>query len=318
MFNNAVASIILGIEDFDDGTDDRMLSATRNFYAGLLLLAKECLVRAAPDSDPMEVIGARFKPVTDDANGVNFKSDGYTTISFNDLEKRFRDFNLKWPKVDIKKLRKLRNDLEHFHLKEPVKVLSEAMASAFPMVVDFFNILGEDPKASLGHAWLVIIDQHQAYEKVQSSCISSLEAVNWPGPIANLDLMSCPNCGSSLISALDLESTDPDKFYATCQRCSHEFDNAESVALVVNTSFGDDAYIMAKEGMNSCIADCPDCGQIDNFVETSEVTTCYSCASSGNEPCKVCEAYISAHEFSWENNGLCNYCAHKLDKIMSE
>ncbi len=41
IFENAVTSIILGIEDFKHGSDERMLSAARNYYAGLLLLANE-------------------------------------------------------------------------------------------------------------------------------------------------------------------------------------------------------------------------------------------------------------------------------------
>lgn len=57
LFHNAVTSIRMGIEDFQTGDDDRMISSARNYYAGLLLLAKECLVRAAPDADPMLVIG---------------------------------------------------------------------------------------------------------------------------------------------------------------------------------------------------------------------------------------------------------------------
>jgi len=59
-FENAVTSLILGIEDFETGTDERMLSAARNYYAGLLLLAKECLVNAVPAAEAMDVIGAKF------------------------------------------------------------------------------------------------------------------------------------------------------------------------------------------------------------------------------------------------------------------
>lgn len=71
IFDNAVASITLGIEDFCEGTDARMLSAARNYYAELLLLGKECLVPTAPDADPMEVIGAKFEPVPDGDGGPN-------------------------------------------------------------------------------------------------------------------------------------------------------------------------------------------------------------------------------------------------------
>lgn len=41
LFANAVASIRMGVEDFQQQDHDRDISAVRNFYAGVLLLAKE-------------------------------------------------------------------------------------------------------------------------------------------------------------------------------------------------------------------------------------------------------------------------------------
>ena len=43
LFSNAVASIRMGVEDFRQQDPDRDISAVRNFYAGVLLLAKEAL-----------------------------------------------------------------------------------------------------------------------------------------------------------------------------------------------------------------------------------------------------------------------------------
>ena len=145
-----------------------MLSAARNYYAGLLLLAKECLVRAAPEAEAIEVIGTNFKPVSDGAGGVVFKPEGDKTVDLQQLQQRFKDFGLPWPKVDIKKLQRLRNDLEHHHLKEPVSALSEAIASSFPMIVDFLVILGEEPQEHLGQVWTTILEQKEAFEKVMN------------------------------------------------------------------------------------------------------------------------------------------------------
>ena len=219
LFDNAVASIRLGIEDFETGEDNRMISAARNFYAGLLLLAKECLVRAAPDADPMEVIGAKIKPVSDGAGGAQIQVVGWNTIDFGQMKERFKDFDLKWPEGDFDKLRKLRNQVEHYHLTEPVNALEEAIASGFPMVVDFFAILGEDPKEELGATWDTILAKREAFVKVQSACIASLEKIDWPGPVSDLDRMSCQNCGSSLIGQEDETNTDAQSFEAHCSHC---------------------------------------------------------------------------------------------------
>jgi hypothetical protein len=70
IFANAVDSIKMGIEDYALDTPARALSAVRNFYAGILLLGKEVLIRAAPLADPNDVIGARYAPVPDGKGGV--------------------------------------------------------------------------------------------------------------------------------------------------------------------------------------------------------------------------------------------------------
>jgi hypothetical protein len=57
LFDNAIESIQLGIEDYEANDAKRPLSAVRNFYAGVLLLAKEVLVRAAPNANPKDVVG---------------------------------------------------------------------------------------------------------------------------------------------------------------------------------------------------------------------------------------------------------------------
>ncbi len=150
-----------------------------NYYASLLLLAKECLVRAAPNANPLQVIGAKVKPVSDGIGGVEVAVIGWSTIDFNQMRERFEDFGLKWPKGDFDKLRKLRNQVEHHHWTEPVTALTEAIASSLPMVVDFFAILGQDdPKEKLDSAWDAILECRTAFEKVQKACLEELDNIN--------------------------------------------------------------------------------------------------------------------------------------------
>ena len=52
----------LGVEDYQSNDAKRAVSAVRNFYSGVLLLAKEVLIRAAPGANAVDVIGARYKP----------------------------------------------------------------------------------------------------------------------------------------------------------------------------------------------------------------------------------------------------------------
>ena len=317
IFDNAISSIILGIEDFETGTDARMLSSARNYYAGLLLLAKECLVRAAPDADPMDVIGAKFKPKPDGDGGVEHEVIGYTTVDLAQLKSRFKDFGLSWPEADIGKLQRFRNDLEHYHLKEPVSALGEAIASSFPMVVDFCAILAEDPQHHLADVWDTILTQRTAFEKVQAKCIASLENVDWPADVFNLDRLVCPECGSSLLGQEDPENDDRENVIGKCHQCGEEIPYEKTMELIVTASYEVDAYIMAKEGLNPGITDCPECFA-PAYVETGEVSVCLVCGESVAGECIRCSTHIDAHEYNFESPNLCSYCAHMAEMVMRE
>lgn len=317
IFDNAITSIVLGIEDFETGTEARMLSAARNYYAGLLLLAKECLVRAAPEADAMEVIGAKFRPKPDGDGGVDHEVVGYTTVDLTQLKARFRDFKLPWPDADINKLQRFRNELEHYHLKEPVSALGEAIASSFPMVVDFFDILGEDPHSDLADVWDTILAQHDAFEKVQKLCLASLESVGWPAVTSDLGRMACPNCGSSLIGQSDPSNDDHEQVVGKCHQCGHEIDFEEMMEMVVAASYEIDAYTLAKEGMDSPIAECPLCSATA-YVDNGEVSICFACGETIASDCDHCGTRIDANEYNHDHPELCSYCAYKWEKVMRE
>ena len=51
LFENALHSIQIGVEDFGSDDPRRILSAVRNVQAGVLLLCKEKLRRLSPDGE---------------------------------------------------------------------------------------------------------------------------------------------------------------------------------------------------------------------------------------------------------------------------
>ena len=110
LFENAVQSIKLGVEDYLANDPPRALSAVRNFYAGLLLLAKEVLVRAVPDAEESEIIAARYKPVPDGSGGVKYVAASQRTIDLMTIGYRFKDFGLTINHVALKDLSRIRND----------------------------------------------------------------------------------------------------------------------------------------------------------------------------------------------------------------
>ncbi len=317
IFENAVTSITLGIEDFETGTDDRMLSAARNYYAGLLLLAKECLVCAAPEADAMEIIGAKFKPVPDGDGGVEHVVWGYATVDLGQLQQRFKDFGLLWPDVNIKQLQQFRNSLEHHHLREPASALGEAIASSFPMVVDFFRILDEDPQEHLADVWDTIISERATFEKVRASCLESWEGVQWPAAVKCLDEMSCPACQSSLLGQADSSNTDHEQVDGKCFQCGNEIDHEKMMEMVVQVSYELDAYLMAKDGLHSPIGDCPVCA-VETYVDDGETSVCFSCGESIAGECSQCGTRIDLNEYNPDHPNLCSYCSYRWEKLMRE
>lgn len=317
IYDNAIASIIVGIEDFENGSDRRILSSARNYYAGLLLLAKECLVRSAPTADAMEVIGAKFKPVRQGNGGVGYVIDGYTTVDLLQLKKRFSDFGLSWPNVNLEHLQKLRNNVEHYHLKEPLTVLTEAIGSTFPMIIKFFEILQEDPQRDLSSVWASIIAQKDSFELLHSKCQTSLSLINWPGPIEKNEDVACPKCGSLLFGQINLRNEDPTAAEGRCYQCGEDFDNEEFVVAIVEAAFGTDVYISVMDGGDSTIACCPDCLQ-DTYVMHGEANVCFGCGFEHSGECWRCGEVLSIIEYSPEYPNLCGYCAHTADKVMRE
>lgn len=317
IFENAVTSITLGIEDFETGTDERMLSAARNYYAGLLLLAKECLVCAAPEAEAMEVIGAKFKPQPDGQGGVEHVVSGYATVDLSQLQQRFKDFGLPWPDVNIKRLQQFRNNLEHYHLKEPASALGEAIAASFPMVVDFFKILDEDPQEHLADVWDTIIAERATFEKVRADCLTSWDGVQWPAPVQKLDRMSCPACQSALVGQADATNPDHEQVDGKCFQCGETIDREKIMEMVVQASYAMDAYIMAKEGLNSPIGYCPECGA-EAYVDDGETSLCFSCGESISGECARCSTAIDLNEYNPDHPQLCSYCAHQWEKVMRE
>jgi hypothetical protein len=317
IFENAVTSITLGIEDFETGNDARMLSAARNYYAGLLLLAKECLVCAAPKADAMEIIGAKFKPIPDGDGGVAHVVSGYATVDLSQLQQRFKDFDLPWPDVNIGRLQQFRNNLEHYHLKEPASALGEAIAASFPMIVDFFNILEEDPQEYLADVWDTIVSERATFEKLRTSCLTSWEGVDWPAPVEKLDKLSCPTCQSSLVSQADASNTDHDHVNGKCLQCGEEIGHERMMEMVVQVGYEIDAYIMAKEGLRSPYGRCPNCGA-EAYVDDGETSICFACGESVAGECERCSTTINLDEYNPDYPDLCSYCAHQWEKVMRE
>jgi len=165
--------------------------------------------------------------------------------------------------------------------------------------------------------WDTILEQRDAFEKVQKQCLANLEGVDWPAEVSDLDRMACPECGSSLIGQADPENEDREHVVGKCYQCGEEIDFEKTMEMVVAASYEVHAYILAKEGMNSPIADCPECGA-PAYVESGEASVCFVCGESIAGECARCGAGIDVNEYNPDYPGLCSYCAYMSEKVMRE
>lgn len=317
IFENAIKSIQLGIEDYQSNDDRRPVSAIRNFYAGVLLLGKECLFSAAPDADPMEILASKFVPVPDEEGGVIHEPKGFRTIDLAELRDRFKAFGLNWPSGNIQHLQKLRNDFEHFHSPAPKEAIQQAIADCFPLVQGFFEILQRDPARSLGEAWEVMLAEEAFFAKQKAQCDTSFDNLSWGGSFNRSDQFNCSACGSSLIYQVDRENSYPSSIEGRCLACGEEFTAEQTVKMLVEAEYGIDDYISYKDGGEPTIYDCPECGE-PTYVFDGDTNTCYFCEEAISGECGLCSTALTVANQSVNNTSLCDYCDYRMDKVKRE
>ncbi|WP_147391889.1 hypothetical protein [Paracoccus onubensis] len=309
--HNAIASLRMGVEDYQSNDADRQLSAARNFAAGTLLLGKACLVNAAPpNSDPMAVLGAKFSPVIE-GNEFVIKPASAATIDVEQLKKRFRDFGLPAPRGDLDRLTKLRNAIEHLHTDQGPQQVKEAIAACFPTVLGFFELLGRSPLEDLGAAWETMQAVESFQKEEAARCAKTFEAVDWPNSLPIRP--ECPECGSALVAQKNPANSDPVMIKLRCLSCGSEKDDYQAIAVLVEGAFGGEAFRAARDGANGPIYDCPECGH-SLYIANSEVNTCLYCGYEVDGACSVCGERLGVGNVDWEDHSLCSYHAYVASK----
>jgi hypothetical protein len=258
LFNNAIQSIQLGIEDYEHNDPKRALSAVRNFYAGTLLLAKEVLVRAAPKAEVKAIIGSKFVPVPDGKGGVTYEASN-KTVDFTEIGDRFKAFGLKIDKGALADLNKIRNDMEHYYTNASGKKVREAVARAFPVIVELFKQLHEAPSKHLGKCWETMLEVKTVYDQELAECQASFSNVDWKsGAMASAERV-CPKCDSRLIHQKNPNNTVHENADATCRQCGEDVHAHEVIEAALKNHFAGDDYIAMTEGGEGSLAICPEC-----------------------------------------------------------
>ncbi|HBN1933338.1 TPA: hypothetical protein L1360_003788, partial [Escherichia coli] len=219
LYENAVLSIQLGIEDFqlsqkkptEGGNPARALSSVRNLFAGVMLLFKFKLASSVKEPEDayrlVHIPPKDILPNPDGEGGMIWVPEGSfhknKTIDVHHIKARFSTFKIHvdWDSVD--KLHNCRNHLEHLHPNNSLGELSDFVANLFPVLTNFItDELFKSPKDVLGSAWEIMLEHEQFYSKQLQECQQTWSDAGIPeGMLEFVPNCSCSQCGSKLIKA---------------------------------------------------------------------------------------------------------------------
>jgi len=319
LFENAISSIRMGVEDFRQQDHDRDISAVRNFYAGVLLLAKEALIRAAPEADPELVIGSKIKPVPNGDGGITMEQVGHATVDFQQIGNRAKDFGISLDHKALKSLNSIRNDMEHHHTSESSNSIRAAISKAFPVAASLFRQIEEDPLVLLGESWTTMLATKELYDQELKEARETLSNVKWYSTSVDGGKFSCSECQSELIEQVDSENESQNCVELRCKTCGSEPGLSNAIERLLDDLYGAEAYSRYKDASeDGPVYECPAC-QEATLVEDEE--TCANC----NEPldyeseCVRCSEGISIQDYlDGLDGGLCSYCNYVTEKAMRD
>ena len=228
LLDNAVAAIRVGIEDFSDGSEGRLLSSVRNVTSGLLLLYKEVLRRMSPENDPELLIKQNLRPVIDDGELI-LRATGKKTINVETIISRLKDCGVGLDDEKKKLLKTVistRNEVEHYYVEFTSVKIEQLLGKEFLLVYDVVcRLLKENPMGLFGEeCWESLLGIKDVYCEQKKFCTESYELVNWKFDVVKDSLceLTCPECGSDLVKAVSNGSVFP-SINMRCTLCSHEF-----------------------------------------------------------------------------------------------
>lgn len=324
ILSNAVDSITLGLEDYGMPDPRRKMSATRNLFAGILLLFKYKLVLLSPDDSDEVLIKQKVLPTLDNnSDEIVWIGKGKKTVDVMSIQERFNSLKIKVDWSRIEAIQKYRNDIEHYHsIEEPLAVES-MISNCFIVIRDFIkDELDWEPSELLGlESWNILLNVSEVYQKEKIACVEGLEGLSYDlGDIGEyiFDAFKnavCPRCKSGLVTTLDPVGTEVIDAKFICKSCDNPFDY-EVIGEFLSELY--DVYspwdFSHSSIVDSNLTVCPSCSETAYFMNEN---MCAVCFSEFNTECMDCTAQIPVEEFTDEHR-RCGYCAYKYDKMMRE
>jgi transcription elongation factor Elf1 len=310
LLDNAIASIEMGVEDYETGEAKRAASAVRNLYAGVLLLLKEKLRQLSPAGSGEALIYERVEFKLTPA-GVAFVGAGKKTVDVGEIQKRFKSLGLVLDFSPLDQLQQIRNDIEHHDSsKHAVAKVREAIARTFVLTVHVLeDHLDTKPHEVFdANVWETMLGEAGTFRNMEQKCAASIAKLSDipDGARKALEVLTCITCGSSLVAAIAPE----DYLGATfeCRVCGLQEELRDAMPRALKDAYS--SYQRTKDSGEAPVGLCPTC-QADAFHVDTDM--CLVCGEGrAYDECERCSSTLSLDE--QDSGGLCGYCAHMADK----
>lgn len=315
MLANAVASIRLGVEDFQAAEDDdaRALSAIRNLTAGLLLLFKVKLQDLSPPDSNEALLKQHVTPGLDPHGNPIWIGNGSKTVDVHSVIQRLKALGVdgvEWARLEA--LTRLRNDVEHYFSPHPASVLLEAMEASFHLIHQFApKHLGKNPLQLLGSdLWAFLIKQNEFYTHELHVCHEASRAISWPLPILaeSARALRCFRCRSELIKPQDPLAQPPETSFE-CTGCGIVSTYKEIVESMLATRYYQDLYLTATQGGEPPLERCSRCQHRTYIVDDAFCAICQK--DSPELGCVQCGGALDgAYDIDADLGRLCAHCRY--------
>lgn len=311
MLANAVASIRLGVEDFQaaENDDARALSAIRNLTAGLLLLFKVKLQELSLIGSKEALLKQTVTPTLDTDGNPIWIGTGSKTVDVQSIIQRLKGLGVDgvdWNRLEA--LTKLRNDVEHYFSPHPASVLLEAMEASFHLIQQFApKHLGKSPLQLLGNdLWSFLIKQNAFYTHELRVCREASKAIFWPLPLLkeSAEGLRCVSCRSELLKP-HVPLVQPPETSFECTSCCAVTTYQEAVESILVARHYRDLYLTATQGGEPPLERCSSCHHRTYIVDEAFCALC-----QGDSPeldCVQCGGGLD-DSYDVELDRLCVHC----------
>lgn len=315
LLQNAVLSIKLGVNDYFSHDPDRVFSAMRNIYAGILLLFKSKLLDLSPPDCDEVLIKSKIIPVISKGLIV-FKGEGKSTVDVNEIRKRFTSLGINVDWKLFENIQKERNNIEHYYSSVDNDSISLLIVDSIILMSNFIiNELKEIPIDLMGDSWTKLLSIKDVYDNEKRNCE---DKINKLLKLENTQIniikkITCTKCGSDLLFPVETY-TEIGKVELLCSKCSNTIDVKNVFEDVYSEQYDGIDYGRALDGYDPLIKECPECGK-RTFNEEDNI--CAYCLYEKDDLfCSRCGCELSVED--QDNGGFCSYCEYMYNKMMDE